>query len=81
MVRRMKPSLVCRVGTSHSAIAAYWSINPAMFASDLGRASFGRFLEKPAEFDLRLELAFDRGPEADLLPGKRINPGVHRDPV
>ena len=32
MVRRMKPSLVCRVDTSHSAIAVYWSINPAMVA-------------------------------------------------
>jgi len=47
----------------------------------LGRAAFGCFLEKSAEFDLRLEPALDRGPEADLLPGERIGSGVHRDPV
>src|SRR5262249_2302679 len=46
----------------------------------LGRAALGRFLEKPAQLDLRLQLVLDRGPEADLLPGKRIDPAVHRDP-
>ena len=30
------------------------------------------------QLDLRLQLVFDRGPEADLLPGKRIDPAVHR---
>jgi hypothetical protein len=32
MVRRMKPSLVCRVDTSHSAIGAYSSISLATVA-------------------------------------------------
>jgi hypothetical protein len=36
MVRRMKPSLVCRVDTSHCAIAAYSSISLATVASDSG---------------------------------------------
>jgi len=46
----------------------------------LGRAALGRFLEEPAQLDLRLQLVLDRGPEADLLPGKRIDPAVYGDP-
>ena len=36
MVRRMNPSLVCRVDTSHGAIAAYSSSSLATVASDSG---------------------------------------------
>ena len=36
MVRRMKPSLVCRVDTSHGAIGAYSSISLATVAPDSG---------------------------------------------
>jgi hypothetical protein len=36
MVRRMNPSLVCRVDTSHSATAAYSSISFATVAPDSG---------------------------------------------
>ena len=36
MVRRMNPSLVCRVDTSHGAIAAYSSSSFAMVAPDSG---------------------------------------------
>ena len=36
MVRRMNPSLVCRVDTSHGATAAYWSSSLAIVASDSG---------------------------------------------
>jgi hypothetical protein len=42
--------------------------------------ALGRFFEKPAQLDLRLQLVLDRGPEADPLPGKRINPGVDVHP-
>ena len=45
MVRRMNPSLVCRVDTSHGAIAAYSSRSFATVAADSGvrpsEASFG----------------------------------------
>ena len=36
MVRRMNPSLVCRVDTSHGAIAAYSSSSLATVAPDSG---------------------------------------------
>ena len=53
---------------------------PCHSRARLGRAALGRFLEKPAQLDLRLQLVLDRGPEADLLPGRRIDPAVYRDP-
>ena len=80
MVRRMNPSLVCRVDTSHSATAAYSSMQRRHGRARLGRAAFGRFLEQPAELDVRLLLGLDGGLEADRPPGERIDPGVHGDP-
>src|SRR5690349_2615215 len=53
---------------------------PCHSGARLGRAALGRFLEKPAQLDLRLQLVLDRGPKADLLPGKRIDPAVYRHP-
>ena len=70
----MKPSLACRVDMSHSATGAYSFHQPCHGRARLGRAALGRFLEKPAQLDLRLQLVLDRGPEADLLPGTRIDP-------
>jgi hypothetical protein len=78
MVRRMNPSLVCRVDTSHGAIAAYSSRSFATVAADSG-AALGGFLQQPAEFDARLLFRLGGGLEADLAPGERIGPDVYGD--
>jgi hypothetical protein len=49
MVRRMKPSLVCRVDTSHGAISAYSSRSAATVAADSGvRPSEASFSSLPS---------------------------------
>ena len=49
MVRRMNPSLVCRVDTSHGAIAAYSSRSFATVAADSGvRPSEASFSSLPS---------------------------------
>jgi len=49
MVRRMNPSLVCRVDTSHGAIAAYSFRSFATVAADSGaRPSEASFRSRPS---------------------------------
>ena len=72
MVRRMNPSLICRVDTSCGAIAAYSSrsfATVAAVAPDSGVRPSEASLQQPAEFDAPLLLRLGGGLEADLAPG------------
>ena len=42
-----------------------------------GRTAFGRFLQQPAEIEVRLLLGPDGGLEANCAAGERVGPGVH----
>jgi hypothetical protein len=78
MVRRMKPSLVCRVDTSHGATSAYSSRSAATVAADSEvRPSEASFSSLP--LDARLLLRLGRGLEADGTPGERVGPDVDGD--
>ena len=79
MVRRMKPSLVCRVDTSHGAIERVLIQERRDGRGGLGGAALGGILEQPAELDARLLLCLGRGLEADGTPGERVGPDVYGD--
>jgi hypothetical protein len=72
MVRRMNPSLVCRVDTSHSAIASYSSISFASVTPDSGVC---RLTWEPRAVDkvvLAVQSVFYRIPGAVGLPCRPV---------